>query len=100
MTESASDVSDELILRLRNAGYDIPEDAGLDVVLEALADVRMTRSELLESVQQSSIKISQNAKGDRSFEVKVYLDDPDAMTSKLDRYLGIATERIKAPEGE
>jgi len=44
--------------------------------------------------QQSSIKISQNAKGEKSFEVKVYCDDAETLRDKLDCYLAIARRII------
>jgi hypothetical protein len=44
--------------------------------------------------QQSSIKITQNAKGEKAFEVKVYADDPERMIAQLDCYLEIAKARI------
>lgn len=40
--------------------------------------------------QQSSIKMSRNAKGDYAYEVKVYDDTPTDCEAKLRRYLGIA----------
>ena len=47
-----------------------------------------------DSTQQSSIKISQNAKGDRSFEVKVYADELKTMKKKLGDYVAVAEEAI------
>ena len=44
--------------------------------------------------QQSSIKISQNAKGEKAYEVKVYHDDPETLRKKLDCYLAIARRII------
>jgi tRNA U54 and U55 pseudouridine synthase Pus10 len=44
--------------------------------------------------QQASIKITQNAKGEKTYEVKVYHDDPVEMSRLLDKFLEIAKSRI------
>ena len=43
---------------------------------------------------QSSIKITRNAKGEMTWEVKVYEDDTVSMAVKLDKYLEIAKARV------
>lgn len=43
---------------------------------------------------QSSIKITRNAKGEMTYEVKVYDDNPDTIKAKLDAYLEIAKARV------
>ena len=44
--------------------------------------------------QQSSIKVSRNAKGDYAFEVKVYHDDAAEVLRKLSEYVAGVKERI------
>jgi len=44
--------------------------------------------------QQNSVKITQNAKGEKTYEVKVYHDDPVEMSRLLDKFLEIAKSRI------
>ena len=46
--------------------------------------------------QQSSIKISRNAKGDYAWECKVYADDGTEAMMKLERYVKIAKDRVAA----
>jgi len=46
--------------------------------------------------QQSSIKISRNAKGDFAWEVKVYHDNPVEVEMKLTRYIAIAGGAVGA----
>jgi len=46
--------------------------------------------------QQSSIEITQNAKGERAFKVKVYCDSPKEMEEKLDAYLVIGNKKLMA----
>jgi len=43
--------------------------------------------------QQSSIEISRNAKGDVAWKVKVYQDDPDIITQKIETFIKIAKEK-------
>lgn len=43
---------------------------------------------------QSSIKITRNAKGEMTWECKVYADDPETLKAKLDDYLEIAKARV------
>jgi tRNA U54 and U55 pseudouridine synthase Pus10 len=44
--------------------------------------------------QQASIKITQNAKLEKTYEGKVYCDDPVEMSRLLDKFLEIAKSRI------
>jgi len=46
--------------------------------------------------QQSSIKISRNAKGDYAWECKVYEDDPTSCDLKLKAFTRIAKDRVAA----
>jgi len=49
-------------------------------------------SETVDTVQQNSIEIAMNAKGDVSWKVKVYEDDPEKMKRELKNYMDIAKE--------
>ncbi|MDD5010217.1 MAG: hypothetical protein PHC68_17670 [Syntrophorhabdaceae bacterium] len=51
-------------------------------------------SEEISTEQQSSIKITRNAKGEQTYEVKVYCDDPKELNDKLETFLKIAKEKI------
>ena len=51
-------------------------------------------SEEISTEQQNSVKITQNAKGEKTWEVKCYHDDPVEMARLLDKYLEIAKSRI------
>ena len=46
--------------------------------------------------QQSSIKVSRNAKGDFAWEVKVYADNAVEVEMKLTRYIAIAGGAVGA----
>lgn len=47
--------------------------------------------------QQNSIEISKNAKGEMSYRIKVYKDDPDQMRETLQAYKSVAEEKCRAP---
>ena len=48
----------------------------------------------ISNANQSSIKIARNGKGEMSWEVKVYDDNPETLKAKLDAYLEITKTRV------
>ena len=54
----------------------------------------------ISSEHQSSIEVSQNAKGDYSWSVKVYGDDDEMIKEKLKKYKNIAQTIAKGDNNE
>lgn len=51
--------------------------------------------EVEDTEQQSSIKVAKNGKGEFSYEVKVYEDDPVTMDKRLGRYKEMAESHCR-----
>ena len=69
-------------------------EGGLNMQKEIMdADGKLIGREV-STEQQSSIELSKNAKGDRSYKIKIYSDDPKLVKAKLEEYKKIAEAQL------